>query len=175
VTSPEHRAFSPSSACPENTVLTSKGMRLLDFEGGCMRNVLLDVAFLRVPFPSCWCAYGLPPGMRAAMLAAWRSEVSVIWPEFSDDAVLLPQVFDAQLFWVWRGTWRVLPRLAAGTAETVGRNPRRAVSLAARWRRLHVDAERAGVDHVAAHAKAVATALGDRLDGDDLPLYPAFR
>ncbi|HYS36807.1 MAG TPA: hypothetical protein VEO01_14390, partial [Pseudonocardiaceae bacterium] len=46
-----HRAFSPSDACPDNNVITSRGVRFLDFEGGCWRNVLLDAGYLRVPFP----------------------------------------------------------------------------------------------------------------------------
>jgi hypothetical protein len=76
VGSPRHRAFSPSDACPDNNVITSKGVRFLDFEGGCWRDVLLDAGYLRVPFPSCWCSYALPAGMIEAMVAAWRSRCS---------------------------------------------------------------------------------------------------
>src|SRR2546430_4922611 len=49
-----HRAFSPSDSCPDNNLITSRGVRFLDFEGGCVRNIMFDAAYLRVPFPSCW-------------------------------------------------------------------------------------------------------------------------
>src|SRR5262250_1618575 len=69
---PGYRAFSPSDLCPDNNLVTSRGVRFLDFEWGCIRDVTLDVAYIRVPFPSCWCVFGLPTGMSDAMLAAWR-------------------------------------------------------------------------------------------------------
>src|SRR5262245_26221586 len=52
-----HRAFSPSDSCPDNNLITSRGVRFLDFEGGCVRNAIFDAAYLRVPFPSCWCPF----------------------------------------------------------------------------------------------------------------------
>jgi hypothetical protein len=78
-----YRAFSPSDSCPDNNLITSRGVRFLDFEGGCVRNVLFDAAYLRVPFPVCWCAFDLPTGMTDAMLAGWRAEVRGVWPDLS--------------------------------------------------------------------------------------------
>jgi hypothetical protein len=174
-----HRAFSPSDSCPDNNLITSKGVRFLDLEGGCVRNIMFDAAFLRVPLPACWCAFGLPTGMTDAMLAGWRAKVRPMWPDLDDDTVLLPRLLDAQLFWVWFTTWQLLttPDLegcphAARSIET----PSRLVVLATRWRRLAECAVAVGADPVAAHALAVVGALGSRFDGDlSLPLYPAFR
>jgi hypothetical protein len=173
------RAFSPSDSCPDNNLITSRGVRFLDFEGGCVRNIMFDAAFLRVPFPSCWCAFGLPTGMTDAMLAGWRAEVRAMWPDLDDDTVLLPRLLDAQLFWVWFTTWQLLttPDLegcphAARSIET----PSRPVVLATRWRRLAECAAAIGADPVASHAGEVVAALESRFDGDlALPLYPAFR
>jgi hypothetical protein len=174
-----HRAFSPSDSCPDNNLIHSRGVRFLDFEGGCVRNILLDAAYLRVPFPVCWCAFGLPTGMTDAMLAGWRAEVRHVWPDLTDDTVLLPKLLDAHLFWVWFTTWQLLtnPGLegcphAARSIET----PARSSVLVARWRRLDKYATAAGSDPIAEHAGAVARALDSRFDGDlSLPLYPAFR
>ncbi|HET9140429.1 hypothetical protein [Actinophytocola sp.] len=174
-----HRAFSPSDSCPDNNLITSRGVRFLDFEGGCVRNVLLDAAYLRVPFPVCWCAFGLPAGMHDAMLAGWRAEVRGVWPDLTDDAVLLPRLVEAQMFWVWYTTWQLLTNSelegcphAARSIET----PNRSAVLAARWRRLSRYAAACGADPVAEHADAVVAGLESRLDGDlSLPLYPAFR
>ncbi|HEU5472839.1 MAG TPA: hypothetical protein VFV67_19505 [Actinophytocola sp.] len=174
-----HRACSPADSCPDNNLITSRGVRFLDFEGGCVRNVLFDAAYLRVPFPVCWCAFGLPTGMTDAMLAGWRAEVRGVWPDLTDDTVLLPRLLDAQMFWVWYTTWQLLtnPELegcphAAKSIET----PDRSRVLAARWRRLARYAAACGADPVAEHAGIVVRALESRLDGEHLlPLYPAFR
>jgi hypothetical protein len=174
-----HRAFSPSDSCPDNNLITSRGVRFLDFEGGCVRNIMFDAAYLRVPFPSCWCAFGLPTGMTAAMMAGWRAEVRSMWPDLADDTVLLPRLLDAQLFWVWLTSWQLLnnPELegcphAARSIET----PLRPAVLTSRWHRLADFAAACGADPVAEHAEKVVRALESRFDGDlSLTLYPAFR
>jgi hypothetical protein len=173
------RAFSPSTSCPDNHLVTSKGVRFLDFEGGCVRDIVFDAACLRVPFPSCWCAYGLPAGMSEAMVAAWRAEVSSVWPDLDDDSVFLPRLLESQLMWVWLATWRGLPRLDLSLPS--GHRPLdsapRSMVLTARWLRLRDDALALGAAHVAAHADAVVSALVSRYGSAaaKLPLYPAFR
>jgi hypothetical protein len=173
-----HRAFSPSDACPDNNVITSKGVRFLDFEGGCWRDVLLDAGYLRVPFPSCWCSFTLPAGMTEAMVAAWRAEVRDVWPDLDDDDVLLPGLLDAQLFWVWVSTWWFLPRPGQEDRplDAELRSPRRSVALRSRWLQLAKDAARAGETDVVDHAHAVVAAMEQRFAVcEDLPAYPAFR
>jgi hypothetical protein len=173
-----HRAFSPSDACPDNNVITSRGVRFLDFEGGCWRNVLLDAGYLRVPFPTCWCSFTLPAGMTEAMVAAWRAEVRDVWPDLDDDAVLLPALLDAQLLWVWVSTWWFLPRVDQDDdpVESDARSPRRSVALRSRWQQLARDAARAGEHDVVAQAHEVVAGLVRRFgDREQLPAYPAFR
>lgn len=174
-----HRAFSPSTACPDNHLVTSRGVRFLDFEGGCVRDVVFDAACLRVPFPSCWCGFGLPAGMSEAMVAAWRSEVGSVWPELDDDAALMPKLLDAQALWVWLSAWRGLPRLAAVSEPRPVTHPvpPRGTVLTTRWVRLRADAATLGHTDLAEHADQVVTALSRRYGPAalELPLYPAFR
>ncbi|TDQ01214.1 hypothetical protein EV186_1021082 [Labedaea rhizosphaerae] len=177
LSAPGHRAFSPSDSCPDNNLLTSRGVRFLDFEGGCIRSILVDAACLRVPFATCWCANRLPRGMAEAMLAAWRAEVRTMWPDIDDDAVFLPALLDAQLFWVWLATWRFLSLSAAQDSWVDGAvpGPPRIVVLTERWRDLCTAARQAGADRVAVHASAVVAALEKDGGAEELPLYPAFR
>lgn len=174
-----HKAFSPSDSCPDNNLLHNRGVRFLDFEGGCVRNIMFDAAYLRVPFPSCWCAFRLPTGMTDAMLAGWRAEVRAMWQDVDDDTVLLPRLLDAQLFWVWLTTWQLLttPDLeGCPHAKRSIETPARPAVLTERWRRLAEFAATGGVDPIAEHATQVVRALQTRFDGDlVLPLYPAFR
>ena len=173
------RAFSPSDLCPDNNLVTNHGVRFLDFEWGCIRDVTLDVAYLRVPFPSCWCVFRLPAGMADAMLAAWRAETVDVWPALADDDVLLPRLLDAQLLWVWLSTWWLMPRggepdLPVG--QHAGISPSRGAALVDRWERLAGDC-RATEPALAEHAAAVAAALRTHFDVPDpaLPPFPAFR
>jgi hypothetical protein len=173
-----HRGFSPSDLCPDNNLITSRGVRFLDFEGGCVRNIMLDAAYLRVPFPSCWCAFALPAGMTDAMFAGWRAEVQMMWPDLADDAVVLPRMLDAQLFWVWVSTFWFLPRPGEPDSPLDSHlpSPRRSVSLAARWRHLAEEAGRSGADSIVEHANAVLAGLTRHFGPDlTLPMYPAFR
>jgi hypothetical protein len=174
-----HRAFSPSDSCPDNNLITSRGVRFLDLEGGCVRNAIFDAAYLRVPFPSCWCPFGLPNGMTDAMLAGWRAEVRAVWPDLDDDGVLLPMLLDAQLFWVWLTTWQFFsrPDAAQSHSSLLSDTPPETHVLTDRWRRLANDALLAGADAVADHAAAVGDRLRVRWFDDDpvLALYPAFR
>ncbi|MEU5696300.1 hypothetical protein [Actinosynnema sp. NPDC020468] len=173
------RAFSPSTSCPDNHLVTSKGVRFLDFEGGCVRDIVFDAACLRVPFPSCWCGYGLPAGMSEAMVAAWRAEVGSVWPDLDDDAVFLPRLLESQMLWVWLGTWRGLPGLdqALPSGHRSVDSPPRTHVLVHRWTRLRTDALALGAKEQAAHADAVIAALVARYGAEiaELPLYPAFR
>jgi hypothetical protein len=174
-----YRAFSPSDTCPDNNLVTSKGVKFVDFEWGCFRDVMLDAAYTRVPFPACVNSFALPPGMPEAMLAAWHSEVVTVWPDLDEPSRLAGRLLDAQLLWVWLCTRQLLPRALAGN-ELVGRDPTRSprarLALAHYWTGLARDAEPARPATVEL-AHAMTAALRRRLGQGpvELPVFPAFR
>jgi hypothetical protein len=176
---PGYRAFSPSDLCPDNNLVTNRGVRFLDFEWGCIRDVTLDVAYIRVPFPSCGCVFGLPTGMSEAMLAAWRAEIADVWPALTDDDVLMPRLTEAQLLWTWLSTWWLMPRGGEPDrpiTHNESSSPRRGKALVDRWERLAAVCL-PGEPALAEHAGAVATALRTRFNVPTpaLPPFPAFR
>lgn len=175
-----YRAFSPSDTCPDNNLVTSRGVRFVDFEGGCFRDVALDAAYFRVPFPGCEASFALPRGMAGTMLEAWRNEISSVWPDLDDPDRLDRRLFDAQLLWVWLCTWWLLPRIrlrdtAVGPDAT--RSPRISTALAHYWARMAEAAQETGHDASAELGRAVAAALRRRHDDapTSLPVFPAFR
>lgn len=60
LTDPADAVLSPGDACPDNNLLAEDGARLLDFEYAQVRHRAWDAAYLRVPWPSCWCAWQVP-------------------------------------------------------------------------------------------------------------------
>ncbi|MHA6794888.1 hypothetical protein ACVGVM_15455 [Pseudonocardia bannensis] len=175
-----YRAFSPSDTCPDNNLVTSRGVRFVDFEWGCFRDVALDAAYFRVPFPACEASFALPEGMSEAMLEAWRDEIASVWPDLDDPTRLERRLLNAQLLWVWLCTWWLLPRILVRDTmigPDAGRSPRISTALADYWRRLGEAAAAEGLDATAQLAVTVTGALRERYTDAPavLPLYPAFR
>ncbi|MDD7942443.1 hypothetical protein PHK61_28915 [Actinomycetospora lutea] len=176
-----HRAFSPAEIRPDNCLVTGSGSRFLDFEWACFRDVALTGASLRLPLPSGGPAHAQPSGMAEAMVAAWQAELTPVWADLADPEVLRDRLLQAEVLWVWLATRALLPGVVG--AEESERRPHVVVAdpghdapavLTALWRRLGVDAERAGRVATAELAASTVGALG-RHGGDvALPPYPAF-
>lgn len=62
------QALSPADTCPDNNVIVGPRLFLVDFEEAAFRNVAWDLAYLRVPWPSCWCAWAIPEPVGSAAL-----------------------------------------------------------------------------------------------------------
>jgi hypothetical protein len=63
--------------CPGNDLHTSGGVRFVDFERAALGSGLVELAYLRIGFPTCWCSAALPAPLlaraEAAYRAAWRA------------------------------------------------------------------------------------------------------
>lgn len=66
-------ALTLADACPDNNVRTPDGYLLIDFEEAEWLPVAWDVAYLTVPWPSCWCCFTLPPSVTRQALDRYRS------------------------------------------------------------------------------------------------------
>ncbi len=180
-----YRAFSPSDTCPDNNLVTSRGVRFVDFEWGCFRDIVLDAAYFRVPFPACEASFALPARLAAALVEAWRTEIAGVWPELDEPERLARRLLDAQVLWVWLCTWWLLPRLpqrgATGRDTPIGpdaaRSPRISTALAHYWQELGTAAADGGRGPTAELAAAVVAALRRRFPDapERLALFPALR
>jgi len=63
--------------CPDNAIHTSAGIRFIDLEAAALGSGESELAYLRVGWPTCWCATSAPePDIReaeAAYRSTWRS------------------------------------------------------------------------------------------------------
>jgi hypothetical protein len=102
-------ALTPSDACPDNNIRVDGGLALLDFEGAQWRHVAWDVAYLTVPWPSCWCSWRMPAELAERALERYRATVEDVLPyvrthDFRDD------VAAAAVGWTLLSTAWFLPR-----------------------------------------------------------------
>jgi hypothetical protein len=172
------RALSPSDACPDNNLVTDRGMVLLDFEGAQVRHVAWDAAYLTVPWPSCWCSWRMPDDLSARALGHWRSGLATVAShvastDFAADLAV------AEMGWALMSTsWfleAAMREAAEGRLESPDpRTPTRRGMLLHRLGLAAATPDRrlAPLRDLAAEVRAAALASW----GDvTLPLAPAFR
>jgi thiamine kinase-like enzyme len=73
--------------CPDNVFYTNDELRLIDFEFSHFSHALIDAAYGRMMFPSCWCAGRLPDSLVSKMETAYRTELVKGCAEAQDDNV----------------------------------------------------------------------------------------
>ncbi|GAA5190069.1 hypothetical protein GCM10023322_44290 [Rugosimonospora acidiphila] len=67
-----HGALLHGDPCPDNDLHTARGMRFVDLEQASLGNGLTELAYLRIGFPTCWCATATPPPLREEAESAYR-------------------------------------------------------------------------------------------------------
>lgn len=95
---PSQNALLHGDPCPGNDLHTVDGVRFVDFEQAALGNGLVELAYLRIAFPTCWSSLALSPGDLAAAESAYRTE----WLVQTDDEVS-GDLVDACLAWLIRG------------------------------------------------------------------------
>ncbi|GAB3834282.1 hypothetical protein GCM10027610_029650 [Dactylosporangium cerinum] len=84
--------------CPDNAVLTDDGIRFVDLEGAQRGPAMVELAYLRIGFPTCWCVTALPAAQIAAAEAAYHdTRRSLGHPTTGDDLT------DACVGWLIQG------------------------------------------------------------------------
>jgi hypothetical protein len=66
------RALLHGDPCPDNAVMTGDGIRFVDLEGAQQGPAMVELAYLRIGFPTCWCVTALPPAHVAAAESAYH-------------------------------------------------------------------------------------------------------
>ncbi len=122
-----------------------------------------------MPWPSCWCAWTLPPGETEQALDAYRSSVGSAYVgsrAFDDDLEI------ATIAWSVISVGWFLERALVGEQEPDPRIPQRRQMVQHRLRRV---AGSSGPDALVSFAADVVAVLEDRWGDLRLPLGPAWR
>ena len=173
----QYAVFSPGDICPDNNLLTSAGVRFIDFEEAGFHPVFLDAAYITMPFSTCWCVFRFPRELSAEAEAAHREQVSSLWPELADDAVWQPGLRRAVAAWTMSSTsWLLRRSLAADVPMNSEQpSPHTRQLMRYRWQSLLAELEPAGdLPAIAALVRSLLTATAG-WHAPELPLYPAFR
>ncbi len=170
----EHAALSPADACPDNNVSGRDGLVLVDFEGAEFRHVAWDVAYLTVPWPSCWCSWRLPDHVENRGRDRYRAVLADALPYVASEQ-FLHDVELAGVGWAFvSSAWFLVPALADDPPPPDSRQvrpTRRAMIL----HRLGVAAESSEVPVLAELAGQLRDALVRRWGDVPLAYAPAFR
>jgi Phosphotransferase enzyme family len=166
-------ALTPADACPDNNVLTPDGLVLVDFEGAQWRHVAWDVAYLQVPWPSCWCSWRLPDAVAERAVSAYLRAAQADLPETAQAGFGL-DVEAAVVGWALVSTsWFIDNALGSDPPLNPDRPTptRRAMIL----HRLDRAARTGELTRVGEFAAALAGELRNRWGDVPLALAPAFR
>ncbi|MET9771098.1 aminoglycoside phosphotransferase family protein [Streptomyces sp. NPDC006415] len=157
--------------CPGNDLHTAEGTRFIDFEQASLGSGLVELAYLRIGFPTCWCvtaaARPLLERAEAAYRTAWRTETG---EELHGDLT------DACAGWLLRGD-ALVERAHRGGTDHLARIPVRDWkwgTVTARQRLVHrlgvVGRMTAGQNHLGG-----LSALCTRMRGRMLTRWPTLR
>lgn len=159
----QHHGLLHGDPCPGNDLRTADGVRFVDFERASLGNGLIELAYFRIGFPTCWCAMSVT----AAPLEEVEDVYRTTWRGLTGKDVP-GDLADACAGWLIQGD-ALVERAHRGTADQLARVPVEDFEwgyVSARERLVH----RLGVvadvtrDHDHLHAVGrLSSALADRM------------
>ncbi|MEU3554221.1 phosphotransferase [Streptomyces fragilis] len=166
-----HHALLHGDPCPGNDLRTAQGVRFVDFERASLGNGLVELAYFRIGFPTCWCAMSVT----GAPLAEVEDVYRATWRNLTGRDVP-GDLADACAGWLIQGD-ALVERAHRGTADQLARVPAEDFTwgyVSARERLVHRLGVVAGLtrDHDHLHALGrLCFALAGRL----LERWPRLR
>ena len=168
-------AYIHGDPCPDNLFLSGDRVHLIDFEFGRFGHALIDGAYGRMMFPTCWCANRLPDAVLARFEAAYRDELVRGCPEAHDDRVFATALGHTCAFWLVNTVgWHL--NGALDDDRTWGIATVRSRLIARLETFLALSGDHARLPATRDMAERLLVTLRSRWpETPTLPLYPAFR
>ncbi|TXS01792.1 aminoglycoside phosphotransferase family protein [Streptomyces sp. col6] len=112
-----HHALLHGDPCPGNDLRTVDGVRFVDFERAALGNGLMELAYFRIGFPTCWCALSVTAAPLTEVEAVYRTT----WRDLTGTDVP-GDLADACAAWLIQGD-ALVERAHRGTADQLARVP----------------------------------------------------
>ncbi|MFF9978724.1 phosphotransferase [Streptomyces erythrochromogenes] len=112
-----HHALLHGDPCPGNDLRTADGVRFVDFERASLGNGLIELAYFRIGFPTCWCAMSVT----AAPLTEVEDVYRTTWRGLTGKDVP-GDLADACAGWLIQGD-ALVERAHRGTVDQFARVP----------------------------------------------------
>jgi Phosphotransferase enzyme family len=94
--------------CPDNSLLVDDTIRLIDYEFAKPSHALLDGAYWRIGFPTCWCAGRIPADVVDRVEAIYRAELGRSIPMAIDDTAYRVELTYMSAVWLLNSlSWRL--------------------------------------------------------------------
>jgi hypothetical protein len=167
-------AITPADACPDDNVLTDDELVIVDFENAQWRNIAWDVAYLRAPWPTCWCAWQLPDEVADSAVAAYRAIAGEAFEKVASDD-FDRDVDAASVGWTLVSTSWLLNAVSDADASLSGRAARGPKRRAMVLGRLERAARSTELPTAAQLAERLGETLREQWGDVPLDLAPAFR
>lgn len=168
-------AYIHADPCPDNVFDSSEQMQLIDFEFGHFGHALIDAAYGRMIFPSCWCANRLPQPIVAQMESLYRSELILGCSDAQDDNIFQDALVAMCGYWLLKTLERHLES-ALKEDQTWGIASLRQRILARLEAFVSTSEEFSRFPAIRATSNRLLDVLGKRWpDVLPLPVYPAFQ
>jgi len=135
---------------------------------------LLDAAYGRVPFPTCWCVNRLPETLVPRFEAAYRAELVKGVPEAADDAAFGQGMVVACAGWI-------ITTISWNLAGVLQEDSRWGIATVRQRHLLRLETFSAATEQfghleaLGAFARQLQATLAARWPVEAMSLYPAFR
>lgn len=169
-------AYIHHDPCPDNLFDTGDRLRLLDFEFGRFGHALIDAAYIRIFFPSCWCCNQIPAPVIARLEAVYRTELVRGCPAAADDELFKRTLAEVCGYWLLETHSWVLAHSLTADDSPWGITTTRARILG---RLAAFVATASEFDQLPAYRSAASRLLALLQarwpENEPMPFYPAFR
>ncbi|WP_329241281.1 aminoglycoside phosphotransferase family protein [Streptomyces sp. NBC_01478] len=105
--------------CPGNDLHTATGIRFIDFEQASLGSGLMELAYLRIGFPTCWCVTSASEPLLERAESAYRNEWRTLTGSDAQDGLA-----DACAGWLLRGD-ALVERARRESTDHLARIPHR--------------------------------------------------
>jgi hypothetical protein len=168
-------AYIHADPCPDNMFYIGDDVRLIDFEFGRFGHALVDAAYGRIIFPTCWCCNRIPTNVLVKLEAAYRSALATGCAAAADDHLFTQALAQVCAFWLLQSCSWLLPG-ALQEDHTWGIASVRSRILARLEAFITTASDFDQLPATRMAANHLLEVLQERWPATEpLPLYPAFR